>query len=259
LEQRAQEYQKWSSSKHADDAVRPTTLYSLRVDAELVNDRAMRKLTGKEWTYDAEDIFEPLSRKTRREFYDDLLEELAPSQLTLKIGAQVMITWNLSVQDKLCNGTRGVVTALSESTVSLTTVDGASVIIERIPFKIEDKWAKVTRLQFPLAIAFAITIHKAQGSTLDFCVLDLGPDVFAAGQAYVALSRARGWDSLLVSRFSTEAFKYDATAIEYMDTLQRTSLDPAAKAEFCKILTEANSPIIKRLYPELRELIKEFL
>ena len=65
----------------------------------------------------------------------------------------------------------------------------------------------VTREQIPLRLAYALTIHKAQGASLDSALIDVGPSTFEYGQAYVALSRVRNLDALFVFEISQRAFR----------------------------------------------------
>ncbi len=203
--------------------IKPTKMYALRIDVETINQTEMDKLSGTARSYHAIDTFLPLKSTAKLCHYSPRLDYMAPKVLALKVGAQVMLTWNLNVEEGLCNGTRGVITDLDLETVTIKTRNGKELTIERIKFPLEDKKARVSRTQFPLILAFALTIHKCQGSTLDFCVVDLGPAVFAAGQGYVALSRARSWDSLLVSNFTRRAIKADPRALEFVTQLESES------------------------------------
>jgi hypothetical protein len=72
------------------------------------------------------------------------------------------------------------------------------------------------RQQFPLSNAFALTVHKTQGLTLPNICLELDETIFAAGQAYVAISRAKKWDDITICSFSPDAFRVDNDVlIEY--------------------------------------------
>lgn len=207
--------------------VKPTILYSLKKEVNQINTQEMAKIKHPERTYRSVDSIVPLIQKhgsaaatATLDYYKPLLDDMAPEHLILKVGCQVMLTWNLDIANNLCNGTRGVVEELLDQTVFIRTLSGQHIAIERMSFTIDDKQASVTRNQFPLIVAFAMTIHRAQGSTLDFCIVDIGPDVFATGQAYVGLSRARNWEALLLSSFSSKSVKADKDALAYVNLIE---------------------------------------
>lgn len=131
----------------------------------------------------------------------------SPRQLELKVGTRALVTKNHA---GAVNGTLGTVTKLLEASVQFRA-DGASEDITLTPmsweqYKYELKEGQFmpevtgTYKQLPLTYGWAVTIHKAQGLTLDNVCVDLGSGAFASGQAYVALSRCRSFSGLTVRR-----------------------------------------------------------
>jgi ATP-dependent exoDNAse (exonuclease V) alpha subunit len=154
----------------------------------------------------------------------------ADEQLVLKPGAQVMFLRNdLSGPDgpRYVNGTLGVVEKITDTV--LVDVDGEGVVVEPVTWeKVKYDYSPATKTlsqevvaeftQFPLRLAWAVTIHKAQGKTLDAAVIDLGPRAFAPGQTYVAFSRLTSLEGLYLKRpLSPSDIIVDQDVVRFMN------------------------------------------
>ena len=162
---------------------KPTHLFSRNVDAAIFNQRQLDLLTGTETTYTA-------TINTGRHKYLDKI--LAPYHLTLKLNCPVMLLRNLG--GKLVNGLCGHVKELNDKYITVY-VDKINEThqIEKYNFTVYDSLHKNTiaqRVQFPLQLAYGLTIHKSQGMTLDSVVVHCD-GIFLPGQLSVAIGRAK--------------------------------------------------------------------
>jgi len=170
-----------------------------------INSRHLAALPGKEQTARAE---------VSGDFGRGEASLPAESELRLKVGAQVMFLRNDTAMTgeppRWVNGTIGTVTRILGGTVRVE-IDGEEVDVEpavweRFRYAYDPNTKKLSRdvvaefTQFPLRLAWAVTIHKSQGKTYDRAVIDLGSGAFAPGQTYVALSRLTSLDGLYLSR-----------------------------------------------------------
>ena len=139
-------------------------------------------------------------------------------ELVLKVGAQVIFIKNDTAR-RWVNGTIGQVCELTENDIKVRLKDGTSHFVEKrvwenLKYQYNKEKKKIeqeiigTFEQYPLKLAWAITIHKSQGLTFDRVVIDFGSGTFASGQAYVALSRATSFKGLFLKQklYSTDIY-----------------------------------------------------
>jgi ATP-dependent DNA helicase PIF1 len=138
----------------------------------------------------------------------EFLHELTPSglpphKLQLKVGAIIMLLRNINLSNGLCNGTRLQIVNLSQNIICAKILTGPCIgetfFVPRIRLQVSesDSVLQFTRLQFPVCLAFAMTINKAQGQTFSKIGICLLANTFAHGQLYVALSRCRQMQSIV--------------------------------------------------------------
>ncbi len=189
-----------------DDADEPVITLATRNDiVNRINARHLAALRGREQTAVAE---------INGDFGRGEANYPADAELKLKVGAQVMFLRNDTSQfgdpPRFVNGTIGQVTKISGDSVRVD-VDGEEfdvepAVWERYRYTYEPGSKSLRRdivaefTQFPLRLAWAVTIHKSQGKTYERAVVDLGSGAFAPGQTYVALSRLTSLDGLYLSR-----------------------------------------------------------
>ncbi len=150
----------------------------------------------------------------------------APEELILKVGAQVMFVKNDS-EGRWVNGTIGLVEKLGIEMISVSVGDVVHEVEpekwKTIGYEFSEEKSEIaektlgTYTQFPLTLAWAITIHKSQGKTLERVIIDLGSGAFAAGQLYVALSRCKSLAGIALKQPITPAdIRCDAEVVEFM-------------------------------------------
>lgn len=176
-----------------------------------------RKLRG---DGDVEDIMEMLNPSSISE--EKAVEELDNAgtylpELVLRVGAQVMITSNLNVKTGIVNGSRGVIIGMATEYITVKLLDGR--IIRITPKVNSTAHPKIGRRQFPLIPAWAITIHKSQGQTIDYAEIDLGTSIFADGQAYVALSRVKSLEGLFIRSFARSSIRTSRTVLGFAEAI----------------------------------------
>ncbi len=186
-----------------------TKLFSHNADVDLINNLELGKISEKAKTY-----------KMVGEGNEKLVEILkkgclSPEDLELKIGAVVMCTKN-NPKERFVNGTLGTVIGFEDFTgyPIIKTKSGRNINIAPMDWTVEENGkirAQIT--QIPLRLAWAITVHKSQGMSLDAAVMDLS-QVFEYGQGYVALSRVRRLSGLYILGMNAHALKVHPEILE---------------------------------------------
>lgn len=176
-------------------------LFSHNADVDAVNDRILAKLPGEQRVF-------PMSSRGPAAMVAALEKGcLSPKSLRLKKGATVMFTKN-NPQERFVNGTLGTVIGFSGSGKPLVeTRDGRRIVADPMDWAIEEGGKERARVtQIPLRLAWAMTVHKSQGISLDEAVMDLS-QVFEFGQGYVALSRVKRLSGLHLIGWNERAFQ----------------------------------------------------
>jgi ATP-dependent DNA helicase PIF1 len=165
-------------------------------------------------------------------------------ELVLRKGSQVMLLTNMDIEHGLVNGSRGVVERFCEGPgpdgkyPMVKFRNGEVIIISPATWASEDVDG-LTREQIPLRLAYAITIHKAQGATLDCALIDIGDNTFEYGQAYVALSRVKSLDSLYIWDLKASAFTVHPKVTQFFQSISdQTALKSTAITEFNESTSE---------------------
>lgn len=186
-----------------NNGITPTLLYSTNVDVDCINTKEYEKLIATGAQQKRYHTQHSPSSSTAAKTWGSHVK--IPEYVDVCIGAQVMVTWNLPSDVTIINGTRGVVTHLDDSGPTIKLLSGRSVKIDYLKLSSEDN-DNVCIHFIPLRLAYAVTIHKSQGCTLDAVEIDLGGSIFEYGQAYTALSRARNMASIKIVKIRAKSF-----------------------------------------------------
>lgn len=200
------------------------TLTTHNAKADTINQKSLEDLEGN-------------SRFYKAEVTDDFPDKIYPieEKLELKVGAQVMFIKNdLSFEKKFFNGKMGIIQSLSEREIWVHFPDeNKSIEVEKyewqnIRYTVNENTKEIeeevlgTFVHYPIKLAWAITVHKSQGLTFDKAALDVS-QVFLPGQAYVALSRLRSLNGLiLLSPLQMNGISNDQDVMNYSENKAST-------------------------------------
>jgi ATP-dependent DNA helicase PIF1 len=215
--------------KHKIDDIKPTLIFSRNNKVDEINNKNMDALDGPMIVRMAATCYAPKVDEFSINVEDPEIKRALNrldsdaayvSVLSMKVGAQVMLITNLDIDCGLVNGSRGIITGFTQTNLPIVKfINGVIRTIDLATWMTED-FPQVGRTQIPLRIAYAITIHKSQGATLDCALIDIGKDTFEFGQAYVALSRVKSLEGLYIWSLDPNRIKAHPRVIEFYKTLE---------------------------------------
>jgi len=210
LEERIREYSE-------DDFQNVTKLFTHNADVDTINNQQLAAI-------DEEEFIFYMESKGKENLVETLKKScLAPEKLVLKLGTEVMFVKN-SFDQGYVNGTRGTVIDFTVSNQPVVKLfNGKEITVDPEIWAIDDHGKILASItQMPLLHAWAITVHKSQGMSLDAAVIDLSR-AFAFGMGYVALSRVRTLSGLHLVGFSQSALVIDPRILKMDQQLQNIS------------------------------------
>jgi len=211
-----------------ENYIAPVKLFPIRAKTEFVNKAMYAKLDGEERNYpciqkidcqtylDSGDPIPPSILNFCKQMDEqDFVRELEllkgnlpfPPELDLKINTLVMCRYNVALEMGICNGTQGIVIGFSTAGAPIIKWANGVVMTMEIQYFQSEECPTVAIGQYPLCLAWAMTIHKIQGASLDMAEMDLGTSIFEYSQTYVALSRVRSLDGLYLSSFNPDKIR----------------------------------------------------
>lgn len=187
-----------------------TRLFPRRDQTERFNEMRLADLPGEE------KIFETITSGNARGIESLLKQAPIPKTLRLKEGSLVMIRQN-DPMGRWVNGSTGHVRRIQPGRLSIELLNGRWVELEKATFSLLDGEGETIAalVNFPVNLAWATTIHKAQGSTLDRMAVDISR-LWEPGQAYVALSRLTSGSELRIAKWDPSSIRVDPQVIEFM-------------------------------------------
>ncbi|HRH26328.1 MAG TPA: helix-turn-helix domain-containing protein [Candidatus Paceibacterota bacterium] len=231
-----------------------TKLFSKNFDVDTVNSKTLSHITEEERTY--------TMSHTGREALVIALKKgcLSPEVLKLKKGAAVMFTKN-SPKEGFVNGTLGEVEGFrpTDGMPIVKVRNGQLITVTPMEWSMEENGkVKAQISQLPLRLAWAMTVHKSQGMSLDEAIMDLG-DVFEYGQGYVALSRVRRLSGLHILGWNARAFQVHPHVLEEDGTLKRFSneADAAFETMSSEDLRQMHENFLKAIGGSITKTIKK--
>ncbi|MDO8590912.1 MAG: AAA family ATPase [bacterium] len=214
-----------------------TRLYSHNVDVDRVNNEKLGWLSGDTRIFSMESLgSEGLVLALKKGC-------LSPEKLYLKVGARVMFTKN-NFEQGFVNGTLGEVESFSDTGSPIVrTKHGGRIAVDSMEWTITDGSRTLAKIiQIPLRLAWAITVHKSQGMTLDAAVIDLS-EAFEYGQGYVALSRVRAFSGLFLLGYNHRALEVHPKILSADGGFKESSR--AAEVAFAKLGVEERTVMEK--------------
>jgi len=215
-----------------------TKLFPKRAQVDMINNTRMNELISESHSYELErktDIeMTKIEANIRGSFTEREIEIefdylsgnlLCEKKIQLKIGAQVMSIINIKTENgclSICNGSQGIITQFigHEKIPVVKFNNGLEIPMPRYIWT-SDKIPGIGVSQIPLILAWALTIHKSQGSTLDNAEIDAGSGIFECGQTYVALSRVKSLEGLYLTSFDASRIRIHKKVREYYENLRK--------------------------------------
>lgn len=208
----------------SDNIDHTVTLTTTRAASDTINNRKLDELPGEEFIYTA-----------KVEGNIDKSSYPADYEIHLKVGAQIIMLAN-DIDGRWVNGTLGIITDLSANSIQVK-IDDIDYLIDKktwkkYKYKYDAQSKSITQeidgefKQFPLKLAWAMTIHKSQSKTYKSVLVDLGSGAFETGQVYVALSRCTSLEKLYLKRpIKASDIKINTEVVDFMKNAKVLDLD----------------------------------
>jgi ATP-dependent DNA helicase PIF1 len=222
------------------EIIQPTKLYPKRSQVDYINSYEMNVLEGEINEYEITNMLDlPITERQRILRNSFTSEQIAielnylqgnipcEKKISLKVGSQVMCVVNLEMNDDnpICNGSQGIILRFDDKNNPVIKFS-RGFEYTMLPYV----WASETIpgigvKQIPIILAWALTIHKSQGATMDAIEVDAGSGIFECGQTYVALSRVKSLEGLYLSAFDVTRIKVNRKVQEFYERMRKMKSD----------------------------------
>jgi len=257
-----------------DETIQPTLLFSRNFEVDRINEKNLTAITEDAHRFKADTIFEP------KRWYDEqnfgvpaakgsdiadfavakLNQDATYSEtLELRVGAQVMLIINLDMDAGLVNGSRGVITGFEpiRGFPYVKFKKGGPRLIEPFIWW-SHEFPHIGQQQIPLRVAYAITIHKSQGASIDSAIVDIGKNTFEYGQAYVALSRVRSLEGLHIFALDVSRIRTHPRVLAYYKNLATKSVIPLQEP-VVRAPSSNNTLLLENVHPSWLPILSSVL
>jgi ATP-dependent DNA helicase PIF1 len=244
-----------------DILIKPTKLFPKRSQVDYINAKEMNNLSGLEYEYKVKHILDVEMTAKENQIRTGFTQEQIHTELMylqsnlrcdetikLKIGCQVMCIVNIKLSDTedeiLCNGAQGIVIDISPDGFPVVNFRNGIQRTMRPHLWPSETIPGIGVSQVPLMLAWALTIHKAQGATLDIAEIDAGSGIFECGQTYVALSRVKNLEGLYLQSFDARRIRISKKVQDFYERLEedsRTETDDLPEAYAQAVSLQADS------------------
>lgn len=226
--------------------IKPTKIYSLNKDVDKINNKALKKLNSENdlqfMQYDMD-----IENLTKNQYIVNKTEKthICNKELLLCVGAQVMLVYNLDLDEKLVNGSIGIVVGFESDLPIVKFLNGIQRTIDFQTWDIQENKKVICKVtQIPLKLAFAVSIHKVQGASIDYAEINL-KNIFEYSQVYVALSRVRSIEGLFIKGYkNSDCIQSHPKALEFYQNLEKN-----ANVSVTKTDNLVESPPLPQLLP----------
>jgi ATP-dependent DNA helicase PIF1 len=224
-----------NKSREGETLIQPTKLFPTKNKIDGINFNEMNKLEGLEYEF----VLKRLPRipcpdqqaAMRDTFTQEQIDReiknlesnlLCSDNIKLKVGCQVMCVVNikLSEDEMICNGSQGIVKRFTEAKLPVVKFRNGVEMVMNYHIWESDIIPGVGVSQVPLILAWALTIHKSQGATMDVAEIDIGSGIFECGQTYVALSRVKSLEGLYITSYDVSKIFVNKKVREFYDSLK---------------------------------------
>jgi ATP-dependent DNA helicase PIF1 len=231
------EHSKRKYDVELNNGINVSKLFPIRARADYVNQVMFEKVDSPEHEYNIDKIYNCgvylesgtsieseimevcNNMKTTEKEYEmnGLLTGAQCSEhLKLKIGALVMCTANIDMEHGICNGSQGIIIDLigKDKIPKIHFANGTEIVMSKHHWQSID-YPSIAIKQYPLQFAWALTIHKIQGASLNMAQIDVGTSIFEYGQTYVAMSRVKSLEGLYLSSFNPKKIRANPKVIQF--------------------------------------------